>query len=158
MSKRSLAVGLWMDWGLVASTGLAKVFALVGGQQSLAGPDPLLAIPTADVLWASAVIELVMCAIFITVGLGVRARMLATLGGVFTLYHVFLLVSGYRGPCPCLGSLWEWTGLKGIEVNYVSLALALFLLATGWRVLVEEWRGACAEGGRDGGRNGSVSA
>lgn len=122
---------------VLVTTAVLKLPGVWGGAPILQQADPLLAISTRWVMLGSAVVELALFVLLISL----RSRMisgllLAIVGAEFLLYHVTLAWFGLSGRCPCLGMIWQWMHVSDETAAIISWGLAAFLLLSGIAVLL----------------------
>jgi len=114
---------------VLAATALVKFLTVLGEQKMLALADPLFpALTNRHVLSVAVVLELVVVAAVIKIKLPEhKLLVVAWFASLLFMYRWGIWSSGIAKPCPCMGSLGDWTGFTSETIDKVSLSLLIYL-------------------------------
>ncbi len=119
----------WSAIGILIVTGIAKLVSAFGSVELLKSVDPILGLSNRTLLLLVGTGELIVAALIARLrGPRVKLGLLAWLSLQFVVYHAAMQrVDGFH-TCPCLGYIYNWTGITNEAVNTITQALAWYLL------------------------------
>jgi hypothetical protein len=128
---------------ILVTTALLKAVTLVQHSASLDTPDPLCPfLSTRIMLNFAALLELLVAGIVLSLRASVASfRWVAWLCSLMLAYRLGLLVTGYQGPCWCLGSPFRWLGLSWSTLDRVALGLLGYMSLGSVGVLIHRFSG-----------------
>ncbi len=113
---------------ILSLTAAAKILSATGHAHVLELPDPLLGMPTREVLFLVALLEIAVALVALS-RLSAKIVYLAIgwLSLNFLLYRLSLAVLRPGKLCPCLGTVTERLNLSPTAASYLLLGIALYL-------------------------------
>lgn len=119
-------------------TAAAKIFSATGTVQALSYPDPLLPLPHRQVFYMVGGIELIISAFLLMKNEGQRIKLtlIAWLATNFLIYRAGLWWSSAPNLCDCLGNLNEKLPISPRTINFVMLAVLVWLLLGSYLLLI----------------------
>lgn len=121
---------------ILVTAAAAKLWTVVGGMKFLDLYDPLLLLPTREILVLVAVIELLCCWRISRIrSFRHKGLIVLWLASNFLLYHLALMLSGAPSPCPCFGSVGTRFGLDKHASQLLTMGMSFYMLVCGIHLL-----------------------
>jgi len=67
---------------------------------------------------------------------------LISVASTFVLYHIGLVVIGYHGVCPCLGTITDWIPISQGWINPILITIIIFLFLLGCDLQMQQAKAA----------------
>lgn len=126
---------------LLLLTGLAKLLSSLGTAGILELPDPILTITFRHLFVIVGIIEIIVALLCLfSQKTGLWAALVAWLASGFAAYRFGLSWIGYRGACPCLGTLTSSLHISPQIADIAMKIILVFLLIASYATLIALWR------------------
>lgn len=127
--------------GVLAVTGLAKIWTAFGDVKLLNVIDPILGIQFRDLMLAVGVAELVIAGLCLFGrASGLATALVAWLAGSFFAYRVGLWWIDWHKPCGCLGNLTDALHISPETADNIIKAVLAYLLIGSYGLLLWRWK------------------
>ncbi len=127
--------------GVLALTGIAKVWSTFGSVRLLVVADPIAGIPFRWLLLAVGVVELVIAGLcFFSRNQRLATLLVAWLATNFLVYRLGLWWMGWHRPCGCMGSLTSALHLSEKAADNIMKVVLAYLLIGSYGLLLWQWR------------------
>jgi len=126
---------------VLAITGLAKIVSAFGHVRILQQNDPLLNVSYQHIFEIAGFVELAVSIICMTrSNLGLKACLTGWLATIFIAYRLGSMWSGFKRPCPCLGSLTDDLHISQHAAGIFLRIVLAYLLVGSYGTLFWLWR------------------
>lgn len=115
---------------ILIGTAVLKLIAVSGNHALLGLKDPLFGFLTKrQMILLGAIIEIACVFCLYKRRSDLHALLaLCMLATTFTFYRVVLALTGYKGPCACMGNMAEWFGVSDKHLEWASMSTLAFFL------------------------------
>ena len=114
---------------------------LIGNSKIFSISNPLFTMSTnRQVIGLSGLAEMLIVVILnIKISYEKKIFAIIILNSLFLSYKFSLLAIGYGGPCPCLGSFFDWLHISNLYANLILYLLIVYMLIGSYIILVLEF-------------------
>jgi hypothetical protein len=127
--------------GVLAATGLAKMWSAFGPTKLLAVTDPITGLQFGHLMLAVGLLELVIATLCLfSKAQKLSLALIAWLATSFVVYRLGLWWMGWHKPCNCLGELTDALNLSPQAADNLMKVILACLLLGSYGLLLWQWR------------------
>jgi hypothetical protein len=121
---------------ILLTAGLAKLFSSFGHDGILDQSDSVFKVSLRFLMrWVGFIEILVSVVCFLSRKQGLNVALIAVMATDFALYRVGMVYTGWRRPCPCLGSLTGLLHLPQWLADWIVIAMLVYLIVGSYTAL-----------------------